>query len=281
MADLGLRQALPVDLDAYCARIGYSGPRTPTIGTLRALHALHPAAIPFENIDVLLDRGIDIAPAPVDAKLIAGRRGGYCYEHNGLFKRVLQAIGFSVEGLAARVCWMVPPGSGPRPRTHMALRVTIDGTPWLADVGFGACVPTVPLRMDAAAPQETGHETFRVRSTGEGVRVEALVGDRWEALYDLSLEPVLDVDYELGNWFVSAHPQSHFRHVLMAGRVTPGARYTLLNGRFTVRSPGGETERRLLDADALESVLAREFGLPVQPDWRPLIERIAALGEPG
>ena len=98
----------PVDLDAYCARIGYSGPREPTLETLRALQALHAAAIPFEAIDVQLDRGIDLAPAAIDAKLIGGRRGGYCFEQNNLFMRVLAAVGFSVEGLMGRVRWIAP-----------------------------------------------------------------------------------------------------------------------------------------------------------------------------
>ena len=101
-------EAPAVDLAAYCARIGYDGPLTSTLGTLRALQALHPAAIPFEAIDVLTGRGIDISPQAVDAKLIAAGRGGYCYEQNGLFKRVLQAIGFEVEGLIARVNWNAP-----------------------------------------------------------------------------------------------------------------------------------------------------------------------------
>lgn len=92
-----------VDLDAYCARIGYSGSRVPTLETLRALHEAHIASIPFEALNALLDREIDISPSAVDAKLIGARRGGYCFEHNALFKRVLQTIGFDVEGLIARV----------------------------------------------------------------------------------------------------------------------------------------------------------------------------------
>lgn len=90
-----------VDLNAYCARVGYDGPRTPTLETLRALNARHPASIPFEAIDVLLDRGIDLSPQAVDAKLIPGRRGGYCFEHNSLFRCVLETMGFHVQGLAA------------------------------------------------------------------------------------------------------------------------------------------------------------------------------------
>src|SRR5699024_4379343 len=143
----GGAQQPPVDLDAYCRRIGYAGPRTPTLATLQALHERHVATIAFENIDVLLRRGIDIAPAAVDAKLIAAGRGGYCYEQNGLFKRVLTAIGFRVDGLLARVRWMKP-AQAPLPApTHMTLRVHVDGHDWLTDVGFGAAVLPQPLCM--------------------------------------------------------------------------------------------------------------------------------------
>ena len=266
-----------VDLDAYCARVGYSGPRAPTIETLRALHALHPAAIAFENIDVLLDRGVDLDPAAVDAKLIDRRRGGYCYEQNGLFKRVLSAIGFEVTGLAARVLWNAPSDAPPRPRTHMALRVMIGDDDWLADVGFGGCVATAPLRLAAKGPQPTGHEQFRIAPLADELLVEARTGD-WTSLYSLSLEPMLDVDYQLGNWFVSAHPSSPFRHDLMVSRVDAGARYTLSDNRLTVRMADGAVARRRLDPDQLEQVLAETFGLPVEPDWRPVIERAARGG---
>lgn len=268
-----------VDLDAYCARIGYQGPLTPTLDTLGALQAHHIAAIPFEAIDALIGRPIDISPAAVDAKLIGRRRGGYCFEQNGLFRRVLAAIGFEVEALLARVRWMAPAGSPPRPRTHLALRVTIDGRPWLADVGFGGCVPPMPLRMDVTAPQPTRHETFRLFPFGPGWIVQARLGDRWEALYELSPEPQHEADFELANWFTSAHPGSHFRHRLIAARTTAEARYALLGRRLTIRRPGRLPEERQLDAAGIEQLLADSFGLEVEPDWRAVIARAAAAIE--
>jgi N-hydroxyarylamine O-acetyltransferase len=274
----GAQEKAEVDLDAYCARIGYDGPRTPTLQTLRTLHELHPASIVFEAIDVLLDRGIDLAPAAVDAKLIGAGRGGYCYEQNLLFKRVLATIGFQVEGLVGRIRWMVPPGAPPRPRTHMALRVTVNGEPWLADVGVGGCVPTAPLRMDRTEPQPTRHEVFRVIPFGDALLVQARLDERWTSLYELSEEPQLDVDYELPNWFTATHPSSHFRHRLFVARTTPEARYNLLGARLTVRQAGGRAERRILDADQIEQALRETFGLPVEPAWRPVIERAAAAG---
>ncbi len=272
-------EAGAVDLAAYCHRIGYDGLLTPTLDTLRTLQALHPAAIAFEAIDVLLDRGVDISPQAVEAKLIDRRRGGYCYEQNGLFKRVLQAIGFEVEGLIARVNWNAPADAPLRPPSHMALRVTIDGEPWLADVGFGSCVPTAPLRLGTGDPQPTAHEAFRFVPRDRELQLQARLGDRWVPVYRLLPAPMRDVDYELANWYTATHPQSHFRHRLIVTRTTPEARHALLGGRLTVRTREGEVERRQLDADALERELAERFQLPVEPEWRAVLER-AALDVP-
>ena len=267
-----------IDLDAYFARIGYDGPRTPTLETLRALHALHPAAIPFEAIDVLLDRGIDLDPAVIDAKLIGSARGGYCYEQNSLFKRALTALGFEVEGLIARVQWTLPADSPPRARTHMGLWVTIDDEPWYADVGFGGLVLTAPLKFGIIDPQPSPHETFRLVPEGEDIALQVLLGEVWTPVYQLSREVQLDVDYDLPNWFTSTHPTSHFRHNLMVSRTTPEARYPLLHNRLTIRGQDGTVERRMLSAGEIGAVLTDTFGLAVEPDWAPLFERAVAAG---
>ncbi len=269
-------QAPAVDLAAYCRRVGYAGPLEPTLATLRALQELHPAAIAFEAIDVLTGRGVDLSPEAVDAKLITAGRGGYCYEQNGLFKRVLQTIGFEVEGLIARVNWNAPADAPPRPPSHMALRVTIDGVPWLADVGFGSCVPTAPLRLDSREPQPTVHETFRLVPAGQELQLEAELGGRWAPVYRLLPTPQLDADYALANWYTATHPDSHFRHRLIVTRTTPQARHVLAGAQLTVRAPDGTAERRVLDADEIERELAERFLLPVEPDWRSVIERAAA-----
>jgi N-hydroxyarylamine O-acetyltransferase len=276
MSDRVPPDAVGVGLDAYFARIGYSGPRAPTLEVLRALHALHPAAIPFENLDVLAGRTIEISPAAVDDKLIARRRGGFCFEHNGLFKRVLVAIGFEVDSLAARVLWMAPEEGPPRPRTHMALRVMIDGTPWLADVGFGGCVPTAPLRLDSEEPQETAWETFRILPSGAQRRLEALLDGVWRPLYELALSPADDADWELANWFVCSHPTSHFRTHLMGAFTSPEARYALRDGQLTIRRRNGEVERRELDAAQLQELLCTTFGLPAEAHWRHVPEQLIA-----
>jgi len=268
-----------IDLDAYFARIGYDGPRAPTLDVLRALHALHPAAIPFEAIDCLLDRGVDISPAAVDAKLIAGRRGGYCFEQNSLFARVLNALGFQVTGHAARVRWNMAEGAPAQPRTHQVLKVEVEGEPWLADVGFGGCVLTAPLRMIAGQEHVTPHDTYRLWPIGEEIRLQVLRNGDWVPAYDLSLTPCEPRDYEMANWFTSTHPTSHFRANLLAGRTTQEARYGLLFNRLTTRPVGAEPIVERLDADGIETALRDTFDLPVEPSWRPFIER-AAKGAP-
>lgn len=265
-----------VDLDAYFARIGYDGPRDASLATLAALHALHPAAIPFEAIDCVLDRGVDISPAAVDAKLIAGRRGGYCFEQNSLFARVLTVLGFEVEGMAARVRWNMPPDAPAQPRTHQVLKVRAEGQDWLVDVGFGGCVLTAPLRLVPDAVQSTDHDAYRLLPIDGGFALEVRREAGWVPAYDISLVPCVPRDYEMANWFTSTHPSSHFRHNLLAALTTPDARYALLFNRFTTRPRGGPPTHEILDADGIGRVLREVFGLPVEPDWRPMIERAAA-----
>jgi N-hydroxyarylamine O-acetyltransferase len=262
----------------YLARIGYAGSRAlpPTHATLAELVAHHIAAIPFENIDVLLDRGIDISAEAVETKLVTQKRGGYCFEHNGLLKRVLVALGFQVESLAARVLWRAEENDPLRPRTHSALRVQLDGEAWLVDVGFGGWVPPAPLRLSHSSPQTVQREIFRITpaSAPGALILETQLDGVWRRLYELSPEPLLDVDYLPLNWFTSTHPTSIFRQDLMAARTTRESRTMLMNGRLTIRHRDGVSERRELDAVQLEAVLIDIFGLPVEASWRPLLQRL-------
>ncbi|WP_447758636.1 arylamine N-acetyltransferase family protein [Sphingopyxis fribergensis] len=262
-------------LPRYFARIGYKGPAAPTFDVLAALQAAHIAAIPFEAIDALTGAGIDIGADAIAAKLIGQRRGGYCFEQNGLFLRALQAIGFEAEGLLGRVRWMLPDDAPPTPRTHMVVRVTLDGRPWLADVGFGAAVPPAPLAMDSEEAQPTRHESYRIVRHGDAWQVAASIEGEWRTLYRLDHVSPPAIDYELGNWYTSAHPDSHFRHQLIAARTTAEARYGLRDNRLTTRLTDGRIDRRYLTADEIERALSEIFLLPVQRHWRGAIERAA------
>lgn len=248
------------DLDAYLARIGYRGARTPTLETLRTLHLLHPQAIAFENLDPLLGRPVDLHPASLQRKLVEGRRGGYCFEQNLLFSRALAALGFRFTGLIARVLWNRPEGSV-GPRTHMAMRVELEEGPYLADVGFGM-TPTAPLRFEPGLAQTTPHERFRISPDGDGFMTEAEIGGEWRPLYRFDLQAQAEIDYVVANHYTATHPASHFLSTLIAARPTPGGRYALLNNRLTIYRLGGPVERRELGTAAeIRDALERLFDI--------------------
>ncbi|WP_245836803.1 arylamine N-acetyltransferase family protein [Sphingopyxis indica] len=263
-------------LRRYFDRIGYAGPAEPTPGVLRALQAAHIAAIPFEAIDALVEGNVDIGADAVAAKLIDQRRGGYCFEQNGLFLRVLRAIGFDAEGLLGRVRWMQPAGAPPTPRSHMVIRVRLGGRPWLVDVGFGSAVPPAPLAMDVEAAQPTVHEAYRIARHGGQWSVRTRIDGEWMPVYVIDDAVPPAIDYEVANWYTATHPASHFRHQLIAARTTAEARYALRDNRLTIRRADGTSERHYLTADAIERALAEHFHLAIRPHWRTAIERAAA-----
>ena len=260
---------MTVDLDAYFRRIQYSGERVPTLQTLHALCERHVREIPFENLDVLLGRGIDLSDEAVDAKILGAHRGGYCFEQNTLFLRVLLALGYAVTPISARVRVQRARDFTP-PRSHVFLRVEIDGTSWLADVGVGGLSPTCALRLALDVEQPTPHETRRLIQEGARYFHQAKLDDVWSDVCEFTLEEMPPIDREVANWFTSTHPQSHFKNRLMVARaLDDGARLTLLNRQLTLRRGDGTTERSELDSDeALLEVLRERFQLHFEGDTR-------------
>lgn len=256
-----------MDLDAYLARIRHTGPREPTLDTLRGLVLAHATSIPFENLDVLLGRGVSLADGDVEQKLVRDRRGGYCFEQNSLLLRALSALGFTAAPLSARVRLKAPRDVVP-PRTHLFVRAVIDGVPWLADVGVGGLSPTAPIRLDLLdAEQPTPHEPRRIvreeREPSPRYYHQARLGDVWSDVYELTLEEMPAVDREVGNWWTSTSPQSKFRQNLMVALARrDGTRVSVLNREFTHRRGAEVLERfELADAEELAAVLAERFGL--------------------
>ncbi len=253
-----------VDLEAYFERLGYAGPRDPTVETLRALHLAHPSAIPFEGLDPLLGRPVQIDAASIEAKLVRGRRGGYCFEQNGLFLRVLTALGYAVTPLAARVRWMVPEEAPPTALTHMLLRLDVEGADLICDVGFGGQSPSAPLKLEPGVAQTTPHGDYRILQVEEGFDMQLRLSERWATLYRFTLEPRAFADYEVGNWFTSTHPQSRFTTNLIASRLSGEQRLNLFNTELSVHHRDGGPRRRILtDPPALHGVLTNDFGLDI------------------
>jgi N-hydroxyarylamine O-acetyltransferase len=238
------------DLDAWCRRIGYDGPRTPNLATLRAVIAAHADAIAYESIDVLLDRPPKLDLASLQRKMIGGKRGGYCFEQNMLFRGALRALGFTITSLQARVVRGLAVDA-PRPALHMVLKVDLPEGAHLADVGFGNLAPTAPLALTPDLEQETPHEPMRLTAMGDELLLQSKLGDRWEHIYRVVALPRVDAEYEICNWFTASHPDSPYRSNLIAARPGPNrTRITLFNARLTVRHSDGTVERTVLDGAA-------------------------------
>ena len=253
-----------LDFEAYCRRTGFDGPAAPTLGTLRRLITLHAAAIPFENIEVLAGRVPSLDLASLQTKLVQSRRGGYCFEQNRLFMACLQSLGFAVRPLEARVRAGVP-ADVVTARTHMALRVTLEGEDHLVDVGFGGLAPTAPLKLDSRAEQDTGYGVYRFVDAAGGVLLQAQAHSGWSDCYRLGPEEPQPIDFEMGNWWVATHPKAMLRQNLLVARKQPDRRLTLFNNQLSTQvTLASAPEQRTLGSRAeFEDVLAEAFGLAI------------------
>jgi N-hydroxyarylamine O-acetyltransferase len=248
-------------LEAYFVRIGYSGPVEPSPATLQALHLAHATHIPFENIDVLLGRGVDLDPAALRQKLVAGRRGGYCFEHNLLFAAVLQELGFDVTRLSARVRLGA---AGVRPRTHMLLLVAFPHGRWVADVGFGSDGLLEPVPFEPAIESIQSLRTYRVIPEGTWWVMQARRADDWMDLYAFTLDAHESIDYEVLNHFTATHPRSIFRSLLIAQLLSADRRVALRNRELTVETAAGITTRVLTEQEVRDA-LRETFGVELAP----------------
>jgi N-hydroxyarylamine O-acetyltransferase len=260
------------NIDAYFERIGFSGSIAPTVQTLEQLHQLHPAAIPFENLDPLMDVPVRLELRNLEQKLLFERRGGYCLEQNLLFKAMLEDLGFAVTGLAARVNWGHPLEEE-RPLSHMVMLVEIAGTQYLSDVGFGSATLTAPLRLKADIEQQTPHEMFRLLGGDPDWRLEIRIGEEWRPVYSFGTSEQSFEDYVRINDLVQS--DTNFRDNVIAARSDKGRRITLRNRELKIHPTGGGTERRtLVAAGEVKDTLTGLFGITL-----PVNEKLdAAIG---
>ncbi|MGA9866950.1 MAG: arylamine N-acetyltransferase [Acetobacteraceae bacterium] len=265
------------DVDAYFRRIGYSGGRTPSLETLRAIHLRHAEAIAFENLDPLMRRTPRLDLVSLQEELVRDGRGGWCFEQNLLFSHMLRALGFRVTTLSARVLWNQPEDAITA-RSHMLMCVELDAGPYIADVGFGAQTLTGPLRLELDVEQATPHEPFRLLRAGDGFKLQSKIDDAWKSLYRFDQQEQFQPDYEVSNYYLSTFPGSHFLHSLMVGRTDTDRRYALRNNQFSVHHLNGVTERRQLSsAIELRRTLEGPFGirLPDAEELDAVLERFA------
>lgn len=264
------RVATELDLDRYFARIAYRGPRTPKLALLHALTLAHVQSIPFENIDVLLQRPIRLEPEALYRKLVIDHRGGYCFEQNGLFLEILTRLGFDARPLGARVRLGVGDRAVITMRTHLCIEVRLDGVRWLTDVGVGAASLSCAVRLEVGCEQPTPHETRRFVRDGSRWFQQILRAGEWLDVYEFTGEQMPVVDRTVANWYTSTHPESHFRKQLYVARALPaGRRVTLLNDELTLREPDGSaTSRRLSDPARVLDALRDHFGIDLPAGTR-------------
>ena len=252
-----------MDLDAYLRRIGYDGPREATLPALRRLHACHALSIPFENIDVLCGRRIDIGLEAVERKLVGAHRGGYCFEHATLMLHAYRALGFQVTPLIARIRWQVAADVLTN-LGHMRLRVRVGEADFIADAGLGSATLLEPIALAEDTEQATRLDRRRLVRQGKAWLEQVNFGDGWGDVCTFSADEALQPDFELGNWYYCTHPDSLFVRNLVVARPGENARYSVMNREFSVRTPGGPTVRQAIESPRhLESLLDRYFGLRV------------------
>ncbi|MEO7742613.1 MAG: arylamine N-acetyltransferase [Usitatibacter sp.] len=268
------RARTAVDLPAYFSRIGHRGGAAPTLANLQSIHARHVDAIAFENLAAFLGEPVPLDLASLQAKLLVPGRGGWCFEHNLFLAAVLEAMGYEVRRLAARVRWNVP-ANVVTPRSHMLMRVRVAGEDFIADTGFGGLTLSAALRLVPGAEQATPHEPHRLLEEGEGYALQAKIAGEWATMYVFDLHEHQQADYEVSNWYLANNPRSQFVNGIIAARAAPGVRHALRNTRYSIHHADGRTERRFLaDASEFRAILREAFHVEV-PASQLFEEKIA------
>lgn len=249
----------PAHLARYLERIGHDGPIAPDRETLAALQRAHRLAIAFENLDILLGRGIVLDPDRLFDKLVTARRGGYCFEQNALFLFMLRAMGFEARPLLARV-WLA--ATETPPRTHTLNLVTLDGGATIADVGFGGSfVPPMRLLAGEEAVTADGARHRLGEDPDHGWVLERDGGGGWERQYSFTLERVWPADLETANHFTATRPGTRFTTLRIASATTPEGYVSLVDRTLTTSRMGRSEAREIATAEDYRQRLSETFGL--------------------
>lgn len=263
-------------LNAYFERIGFSGSIAPNIQTLDVLHRLHPASIPYENLDTLMGLPVSLDLRAVEAKLLNGRRGGNGFEHNRLFLAVLTTLGFEARAHRARVLSNGAGGESSASDDHTVITVNLVGITYLADVGLSGPTLTAPLKLRSGVEQETPHGLFRLTGDEPIFTLEAQVGNEWRPFYSFDAEEPLAGPGDAGG--TSSRPS----RTLLAARALETKRFTLVNTRLTTYPIDGPSETvELTSVEEIREALATVFGiaLPSAELLDPALSKVLAPGD--
>jgi N-hydroxyarylamine O-acetyltransferase len=268
-------------LDSYFERINYNGPTDVSLETLRQLHMTHAFNIPFENLDIHMGRKIVLTPEAFIDKLIVQRRGGYCYEMNGLFSLALEELGFKFDRLSGRIKFGYP---NLRPRTHQISIVYLDGKRWIADVSYGAHNLIAPMPFIDGHNEQQFTEQFRISKVDDrSFMLQGLLQGEWQNFYHAYLEPQLPIDFTLANWFNSTSPESGFVQRRITNLPTRTGRISMINDLLKIVENGVTTEIYAQDLDHYLALLKQYFGIELEPSvitFPPRSEIASVLAAP-
>lgn len=247
-----------MNVPAYLARIGYAGPVAPTLEVLRPLHRAHMLTVPFENLDISRGRTIVVDQEACVRKLVEERRGGFCYEMNGAFAALLQAIGFRVTLLSAQVA-RTPGNFGPE-FDHLTLRVDLD-RPWLADVGFGDSF-VEPLRLLPGIGQQDAGQIYRITEAAGLLQLQKWeAGNAWKDMYRFTLQPRQIEEFAAMCHYHQTSPESGFTRKRLCTRATPEGRITLSDMKLTITRAGNKEEQTLSSEEEWRAALRQHFNV--------------------
>lgn len=259
-------------LRAYLARIGVDETSSGVAG-LVAIQRAHRLAITFENLDIPLGRGVRLDPDHLFDKIVASRRGGYCFEQNALFLGMLRALGFDARPLLGRVWLRTAPGDPVPPRTHTLSLVTIDGTDHIADPGFGGSyTPPMPLVADAVAETDDGARHRLIRDLRHGWMLQRDAGAGWQNQYSFTTDPVWPSDLDGANHWTATRPDTRFTKLRIVTRALPGGYASLIDRQMSINDASRSETLELADAEQYRALLAEMFGLELTRD------NVSALG---
>jgi N-hydroxyarylamine O-acetyltransferase len=253
-----------LDVAAYLERINYRGPTAPTADTLRALQQAHLLTVPFENLSIHNSEPIVLEENALFDKVVSRRRGGFCYELNGLFAALLRTLGFEVDMLSARVANAT--GEFGPDFDHMTLMVRLD-QPWLVDVGFGDSFRE-PLLMDQTEAQAHENRSYKILRENDRLTLwQRENNEDWKAQYSFNLQPFSFRDYAEMCHYHQTSPQSHFTQKRVCTRATPEGRITLSELRLITTANGKRDEQVLTDEQEYANILRKQFGI-VMTSWQ-------------
>ena len=250
------------NLDSYFERINYKGRTEAGEGALRDIHIAHTLNVPFENLDVFYRRPILLDGASLYKKMVKERRGGYCFEMNGIFSLVLQEMGFKVTNLLARV---TIDGIHYTTKTHQAILVETGGRKWLADVGFGNDGIIAPLIFEENTEQKQFAHTYRlITHPTLGYVLQKKNEGGYNPLYAFTPDECSPEDFLMSNHFTATFPDSFFLTMRMCTMPTKDGRITLTDSHFKVVDKNDVSEIPIANDDEFNTLLKEHFSLDLE-----------------